>query len=154
MTPVVKLETSCSIDAQEVESLAQKIRLTSGASIITELAPPLHAARRVKKISPELRRKKVVIDRRISLYMQFFLRLREDSQFLRSTIQAAFALLCIWIGIEFSIFVRWGISGSQAAYASRPPGATYRVSAGADTLLGTALKPFLLCLLFCPLRTL
>ena len=49
-------------------------------------------------------------------------RLKEDSQFLRSTIQFAFGLLCIWIGIEFYFFARWGSSEGQAAFSARPPG--------------------------------
>jgi len=49
-------------------------------------------------------------------------RLRQDSQFLRHVIQAAFALLCLWIGVEFWLFTRWGLSGGVEAYVPRPPG--------------------------------
>lgn len=49
-------------------------------------------------------------------------RLREDSQSLRHVLQAAFSLLCLWIGVEFWLFVRWGGSGGTAAYVPRPPG--------------------------------
>ena len=49
-------------------------------------------------------------------------RLHDDSQFLRSAVQIAILLLCLWIGIEFYLFVRWGISGGSAPVVSRPPG--------------------------------
>ena len=49
-------------------------------------------------------------------------RLDEDSQYLRSTVQFAFALLCVWIGIEFHLFVRWGQSAGTEAFVARPPG--------------------------------
>lgn len=48
-------------------------------------------------------------------------RLKEDTQFLRSTVQVAFVLLCVWIGIEFYFFMQWGREGG--AFSSRPPGA-------------------------------
>ncbi|HEY6191211.1 MAG TPA: 4Fe-4S binding protein, partial [Bacteroidota bacterium] len=38
------------------------------------------------------------------------------------TTQLAFVLLCVWIGLEFYLFVRWGTSGGTAAYVTRPPG--------------------------------
>lgn len=40
----------------------------------------------------------------------------------RLIIQIAFALLCIWIGIEFYFFVRYLESGGSAVFISRPPG--------------------------------
>ncbi len=36
--------------------------------------------------------------------------------------QLTFALLCLWIGIEFYLFVQWGLSEGAAAFVSRPPG--------------------------------
>ncbi|MBI4418784.1 MAG: 4Fe-4S binding protein [Ignavibacteriales bacterium] len=48
--------------------------------------------------------------------------MKEDAQFLRTAIQLAFALLCIWIGYEFHLFVKWGISGGSESYVARPPG--------------------------------
>ena len=56
------------------------------------------------------------------MFKRFVWRWKEDTQFLRQTIQLAFALLCIWIGIEFYFFVRWGMSDGQAAFFPRPPG--------------------------------
>lgn len=77
---------------------------------------------KVKKIPPELRRKKINFSLEPVWYKRLLWRLREDSQFLRSTVQLAFALLCIWIGIEFYLFVQWGESGGVGTYPGRPPG--------------------------------
>jgi polyferredoxin len=76
----------------------------------------------VKKLPPEFRRRKPKFRLEPVWYRRLIWRLKEDSQFLRSTIQAAFALLCIWIGIEFYLFVRWGTSPGAAAFVQRPPG--------------------------------
>lgn len=40
----------------------------------------------------------------------------------RLTVQIAFALLCIWIGIEFHFFVRYLDSGGTSTFVNRPPG--------------------------------
>lgn len=40
----------------------------------------------------------------------------------RFVIQTAFALLCIWIGIEFYLFVRFLDSGGASGFFPRPPG--------------------------------
>ncbi len=40
----------------------------------------------------------------------------------RLIVQIAFALLCIWIGVEFHFFVKYLESGGAAAFVSRPPG--------------------------------
>lgn len=53
----------------------------------------------------------------------FFRRLREDSQALRTVVQVAFLILCLWIGVEFFLFMRWGAALGQAAYVPHPPGA-------------------------------
>jgi polyferredoxin len=76
----------------------------------------------VKKIAPSLRRKKINFEAEPLWYRRLSWRLREDSQFLRSTIQFAFLLLCVWIGIEFYLFVQWGTSNGASAYPGRPPG--------------------------------
>jgi polyferredoxin len=44
-----------------------------------------------------------------------------DGQQLRFWIQTAFAVLCLWIGIEFTLWYFWH-EGSGAIAASRPPG--------------------------------
>jgi len=40
----------------------------------------------------------------------------------RRAIQIAFAALCIWIGVEFFLFVRFLESGGATAFVDRPPG--------------------------------
>ncbi|MFA7361982.1 MAG: 4Fe-4S binding protein [Candidatus Kapaibacterium sp.] len=40
----------------------------------------------------------------------------------RFYIQLAFAMLCIWIGVEFYLFISFLESGGTAAFFSRPPG--------------------------------
>jgi polyferredoxin len=37
-------------------------------------------------------------------------------------VQLAFGLLCLWIGVEFYLFVSWGRSAGAAAFHMRPPG--------------------------------
>lgn len=93
--------------------------LVSGPRMIQ---PP--AARKpVKKIPPELRRKRLSYLAEKNPLKKILLRLREDSQFLRQTIQFAFLLLCVWIGVEYYFFVQWGTSAGVSPYADRPPGA-------------------------------
>jgi polyferredoxin len=75
------------------------------------------------KIPPELRRRRIDYSVEPVWHRRFLWRLREDSQFLRTTVQAAFALLCVWIGIEFYLFARWGMSGGSTSFVARPPGA-------------------------------
>lgn len=41
----------------------------------------------------------------------------------RLAVQIAFALLCIWIGIQFHFFVRYLESGGATTWVARPPGA-------------------------------
>ncbi|MDH4071234.1 MAG: hypothetical protein OEV30_12535, partial [Ignavibacteria bacterium] len=76
----------------------------------------------VKKLSAGQRRRRTDYSKVGSGPGRLFMRLRDDHEFLRSWIQGSFALLCIWIGIEFYLFVQWGASGGAAAYVSRPPG--------------------------------
>ena len=89
---------------------------------VTMQAPPAGRPP-VRKILPELRRRKTVFSLEPVWYRRTLRRLMEDSQFLRTTVQAAFALLCVWIGIEFYLFARWGMSGGSGAFVARPPGA-------------------------------
>ncbi len=77
---------------------------------------------RVKKIPPELRKGKINFSSEPNLIKRFVWRLKEDPQFLRSTVQLAFVLLCIWIGYEFHLFVKWGMSGGETSFVERPPG--------------------------------
>lgn len=76
----------------------------------------------VKKLPPGLRRRKINFGVEPAWYRRLVLRLKEDSQFLRSTVQLAFVLLCAWIGIEFSLFMQWGMSAGTESFVSRPPG--------------------------------
>src|SRR5689334_18558100 len=80
-------------------------------------------APRIKKLPEHLRRKRINYRLIRGWHRRLLTRLREDSQFLRTTVQAAFVLLCIWIGVEFALFVRWGGDPSAAAFSQRPPGA-------------------------------
>jgi polyferredoxin len=82
----------------------------------------IHRLRSVKKIPPSLRRRRVIFSNERNWFRRTLLRLREDSQFFRSAVQMTFLLLCIWIGVEFSLFVHWGESGGATVYHSRPPG--------------------------------
>lgn len=78
--------------------------------------------RRVKKLSPDLRRKQPDFAREPHWSRRLIWRWREDPQFLRSSVQLAFILLCVWIGVEFCLFVQWGLSGGENAFVQRPPG--------------------------------
>ena len=78
---------------------------------------------RPRKIPPELRRRPAQPGRDMRPLQRILFRLRHDSQYLRSAVQGAFALLCVWIGIEFALFARWGLSDGAAPFVSRPPGA-------------------------------
>jgi polyferredoxin len=88
--------------------------------------PPVAAVqtrKTIKKIPPELRKRKTTFSLATQWYRRFVRRLKEDSQLLRSTVQLAFAMLCIWIGVEFYLFARWGASGGHELFVRRPPGA-------------------------------
>ena len=77
----------------------------------------------MRKIPPELLRGRTQFSLIPKWHRRLLVRLNEDSQFLRSTVQLAFALLCVWIGIEFYLFMKWGQSGGAALFVQRPPGA-------------------------------
>jgi polyferredoxin len=77
---------------------------------------------RIKKIAPELRRRKYKTDFSLPFFRRLLGRLQNDTQFFRSSVQLAFALLCIWIGIEFYLFMQWGMSAGTEPYFQRPPG--------------------------------
>ncbi len=79
-------------------------------------------AQRIKKIPPELRRKKIKYSLEPRWSRRLLLRFREGPQFFRTLTQISFILLCLWIGIEFYLFYHWGLSGGQGAFHPRPPG--------------------------------
>ncbi len=76
----------------------------------------------IKKIPPELRRKRMNFCQEPIWHKRLLWRLKEDSRFLRVMVQAAFGLLCIWIGIEFYLFMKWGTSAGQQSFFQRPLG--------------------------------
>jgi polyferredoxin len=76
----------------------------------------------IKKTNPQLRKRNVTYSTDTPLYYRITNRLVNDTQYFRSAIQLTFTLLVIWIGIEFYLFTKWGISGGDATYLSRPPG--------------------------------
>jgi polyferredoxin len=78
--------------------------------------------RAIKKIPPELRRRKINFASETVWHRRFWWRLKEDSQFQRATVQFAFIGLCVWIGVEFYLFMQWGTSAGQKPFISRPPG--------------------------------
>jgi len=41
---------------------------------------------------------------------------------LRFAVQVAFALVCIWVGVQFHFFIKYLDSGGSGAFANRPPG--------------------------------
>ena len=77
---------------------------------------------KVRKIPPDQRRRKINFTTERNRLRRWLWRLKEDSQYLRSVVQLAFVSLCVWIGIEFHLFVQWGQSGGAATFHSRPPG--------------------------------
>jgi polyferredoxin len=78
--------------------------------------------RPIKKLPPELRRVKINFAKEQSWFLRLAWRLRDDSQFQRTLVQSSFLLLCLWIGVEFHLFVRWGLSGGSLPARVRPPG--------------------------------
>lgn len=80
------------------------------------------SVRIVKKIPADQRRNKFRPMNGIPFYKNLVNRMQYDSQFLRSSVQTAFILLCIWIGIEFHYFVKWGLSDGRETFIQRPPG--------------------------------
>ncbi len=77
---------------------------------------------RPKKLAPELRRPRPRYRDEKRWYRRLPLRAWQDPHALRLVIQLAFAALCVWIGIEFHHFVRWGLSGGTLPFQERPPG--------------------------------
>lgn len=76
----------------------------------------------MKKIPVELRRKRNAYRSEQHWHGRLVRRMKEDSQFLRSVVQLAFVLLLVWIGVEFHLFMRWGLSGGQEPFVPHPPG--------------------------------
>ncbi len=79
-------------------------------------------ATNIKKIPPHLRRGKPDYRNETLWYRRVLKRLARDSQYQRSAVQLAFALLCLWIGVEFYYFMQWGMAGGTETFVPRPPG--------------------------------
>ncbi|MFN0158389.1 MAG: 4Fe-4S binding protein [Bacteroidota bacterium] len=78
--------------------------------------------RTIKKIPSGSRRRLPDFSSEPRYTKRFMWRLKDDPQFLRSTVQFTFALLCVWIGIEFYVFMQWGLSDGDVSFSNRPPG--------------------------------
>lgn len=78
---------------------------------------------RLRKIPQQERRYKFRPDPARAPLLRLLDRLRGDPRFLRRAVQAGFVLLSLWIGAEFWLFMRWGMSGGAADFHARPPGA-------------------------------
>jgi len=96
--------------------------VAAGMRILPEVINAAHPTMKSKKLPPELRRRRINFSVERKWYKRTLWRLKEDSQFLRSAVQLAFVLLCTWIGIEFYLFVRWGMTAGTENFVSRPPG--------------------------------
>lgn len=79
-------------------------------------------SKRIRWIPPDQRRLREHGTSKNFWYGRLVWRLRNDSQFLRTSVQFTFLLLCIWIGMEFHLFVRWGLTNGDSQYVVRPPG--------------------------------
>ncbi len=101
-----------------IENLGSSMMEPETADILT-MARTANG-RTVKKLPPELRKRKTDFATEPVWYKRVWLRLKEDEQYQRSAVQLAFVLLCIWIGIEFYLFMQWGMHGGT--YVERPPG--------------------------------
>ncbi|MBM4169860.1 MAG: 4Fe-4S binding protein [Ignavibacteria bacterium] len=97
------------------ESIAERSSCDIDPAALTARPDP-------KKIPAQLRKEFPRFQDETRRHRKILIRLKEDSQFARSTVQLSFALLCIWIGIEFAFFVKWGMSGGTAPFVGRPPG--------------------------------
>ncbi len=106
-----------------IENLGSSMAQEIGEFDIVERAAMPAAKPPIQKIPPELRKKKINFLSEPVWYKRLVWRLKEDSQFLRSTIQFSFVLLCLWIGVEFYLFMQWGSSNGSAQFVARPPGA-------------------------------
>ena len=76
----------------------------------------------IGKIPPERRKPRSRFSPSTPWLTRILSRLKTDTQFLRSTFQLTFTLLCVWIGIEFYLFMSWGMSGGARSFVNRPPG--------------------------------
>jgi polyferredoxin len=77
---------------------------------------------RPKKLARELRKPRPGWRDARGWHRRLALRVIEDPHALRLAVQLGFVVLCVWIGIEFHCFMRWGQSGGAEPFVERPPG--------------------------------
>lgn len=82
--------------------------------------PNVQRERQIKKLPRALRKPRLDFSSERIWYKRILWRWKEDSQFQRTTMQLAFALLCVWIGVEFYLFMQWGMGNGE--FFPRPPG--------------------------------
>lgn len=104
------------------DSTAAETRVHSPLALRQLSAAELSTRPRVKKLPRHLRRVLPDFSSERIWYKRILWRLREDVQFQRTVVQAAFVALCVWIGVEFWLFMRWGMSGGAEPYYERPLG--------------------------------
>lgn len=100
------------------EHMIQHMTISQQRSTTVEV----DAIKNIKKIPVEMRRRKFRPDGSLPWHRRMYQQLKNDTQFFRSAVQLAFALLCVWIGIEFYLFMRWGMSAGVEPFFERPPG--------------------------------
>lgn len=97
--------------------------LTEGTEGRISVAGPITAGgRAIKNIAPDRRRRPIKFSLEPVWWKRLAWRLTDDSQFQRTVVQSAFVLLCIWVGLEFHLFMRWGLTGGGESFVERPPG--------------------------------
>lgn len=77
---------------------------------------------KIKKVSKDIQKERTDFSTERNFLKRILWRMKKDSQFSRSLVQLAFALLTIWIGIEFYLFIQWGVTGGAEEFYPRPPG--------------------------------
>lgn len=105
-----------------IENLGTNMAAEREQLDIVGLAQTPVRGRKIKKLPRELRKEKIDFSSEASWFKRTLLRLKEDAQLQRSSVQLAFVLLCIWIGVEFFLFMQWGMSGGPEPFVERPPG--------------------------------
>ena len=109
------------VDVLELEEGAVETGAGSTVSIVN-LARKRNGRPVPKKIPPHLRKRPPVVPAGAGVLQRMWLRVTGDSHTLRTTVQMAFVLLCVWIGVEFYLFMEWGASRGAAPFFERPPG--------------------------------
>ena len=104
------------------EAEIEEVPIDVGAGQREEGGEAPKPLKRVRPIPPGERRPRGIPPSKVPWYSRLLWRLHNDSQFLRTLIQFTFVLLCLWIGIEFHLFVRWGLTNGNSPYIVRPPG--------------------------------